>query len=110
MLLKLARLVNPGMIGSFEIYYSFKIKARFLGSVTIAIRLLGNNLFELVFFLEYTVHFLSTWLSLPMFANFKLVSVPDWKTLSESIQIPEVILPMAYARLTELIGLSRKLR
>ena len=30
------------------------------------------------------------------------VSVHDWETLTESIQIPEVILPMAYARLTEL--------
>ena len=77
MLPKLARLVNPGMIGSCEIYYGFKIKARSLGSVTIAIRLLGKNLFELVFFLENSVHFLSTWLSLPMFANFKLVSVRD---------------------------------
>ena len=30
------------------------------------------------------------------------LSVRDWETLTESIQIPEVILPMAYARLTEL--------
>ena len=30
------------------------------------------------------------------------VSVRDWETLTESIQIPETILPMAYARLTEL--------
>ena len=30
------------------------------------------------------------------------VSVRDWETLTESIQIPEAILPMAYARLTEL--------
>ena len=30
------------------------------------------------------------------------LSVRDWETLTESIQIPEAILPMAYARLTEL--------
>ena len=30
------------------------------------------------------------------------VSVRDWETLTESIQIPKVILPMAYARLTAL--------
>ena len=30
------------------------------------------------------------------------VSVRDWETLTESIQIPEVMVPMAYARLTEL--------
>ena len=30
------------------------------------------------------------------------VSVRDWETLTESIQIPEVVVPMAYARLTEL--------
>ena len=30
------------------------------------------------------------------------ISVRDWETLTESIQIPEVILPMPYARLTEL--------
>ena len=29
------------------------------------------------------------------------VSVRDWETLTESIQIPEAILPIAYARLTE---------
>ena len=29
-------------------------------------------------------------------------SVRDWETLTESIQIPEAILPMAYTRLTEL--------
>ena len=28
------------------------------------------------------------------------VSVRDWETLTESIQIPEVILPMAHARLS----------
>ena len=27
------------------------------------------------------------------------VSVRDWETLTESIQIPEVMVPMAYARL-----------
>ena len=30
------------------------------------------------------------------------LSVRDWETLTESIQIPEAILPRAYARLTEL--------
>ena len=30
------------------------------------------------------------------------VSVRDWETLTKSIQIPEVMVPMAYARLTEL--------
>ena len=30
------------------------------------------------------------------------VSVRDWETLTASIQIPELILPMAHARLTEL--------
>ena len=30
------------------------------------------------------------------------VSVRDWETLTESIQIPEVMVPMAYARLAEL--------
>ena len=30
------------------------------------------------------------------------LSVRDWETLTESIQIPEVMVPMAYARLTEL--------
>ena len=30
------------------------------------------------------------------------LSVRDWETLTESIQIPEAILPMAYARLIEL--------
>ena len=30
------------------------------------------------------------------------VSVRDWEMLTESIQIPEVMVPMAYARLTEL--------
>jgi len=30
------------------------------------------------------------------------VSVRDWEALTESIQIPEVIVSMAYARLTEL--------
>ena len=30
------------------------------------------------------------------------VSVRDWETLTESIQIPEVILPIPYAKLTEL--------
>ena len=29
-------------------------------------------------------------------------SVCDWETFTESIQIPEAILPKAYARLTEL--------
>ena len=30
------------------------------------------------------------------------VSVRDWETLTESIRIPEVMVPMVYARLTEL--------
>ena len=30
------------------------------------------------------------------------VTVPDWEKLTESIQIPEVMVPMAFARLTEL--------
>ena len=30
------------------------------------------------------------------------VSVRDWETLTESIQISEVMVPMAYARLTDL--------
>lgn len=30
------------------------------------------------------------------------VTVRDWEMLTESIQIPEVMVPMAYARLTEL--------
>ena len=29
-------------------------------------------------------------------------STQEWETLTESIQIPEAIFPMAYARLTEL--------
>ena len=30
------------------------------------------------------------------------LSVRDWEMLTESIQIPEVMVPMAFARLTEL--------
>ena len=30
------------------------------------------------------------------------VTVRDWEMLTESIQIPEVMVPMAFARLTEL--------
>ena len=73
--------------------------------VYLAIALLGNISFELVVW-KNCVHCLSTWLSLPMFANFKLfwtlVPRPKWQMLMDSVLIPDEWMAMAYARLTEL--------
>ena len=79
----------------------FQIKSALsLGSVTIAIRLLGKFISDfsklLIVKMAYTsVDDFQTALN-------ACVSVRDWETLMESIQIPEVVVPMAYARLTEL--------
>ena len=79
-----------------------------LGSVTIAIRSLGNNLLELSFFFW---KILSTFINIAFVTDVRefqalldaCVSVRDWEiALTKSIQIPEVMVPMAYARLTDL--------
>ena len=69
-------------------------------SVTIAIRLLGKFISDFSKLLIMKMAFTSV-------DDFQTalnacVSVRDWETLTESIQIPEVMVPMAYARLTEL--------
>ena len=78
-----------------------------LGSVTIAIRSLGNNLLELSFFFW---KILSTFINMAFVTDVRefqalldaFVSVRDWETLTESIKISEMMVPMAYARLTNL--------
>ena len=82
--------------------------ALFLGRVTIAIRLLGNNSSCSSWFSFWKI--LSTFVNMAFITDVRefqalldaCVSVRNWETLTESIQIPKVILPMAYARLTEL--------
>ena len=79
------------------------ISALSLGSITIAVRLLGKFISETFRFFE-TFIFKMVFTSVDDFqaALNACLSVRDWETWTESIQIPEVILPMAYARLTEL--------
>ena len=76
------------------------ISALSLGSVTIAIRLLGKFISDFSKLLVVKMAFTSV--DDFQTASNDCVSVRDWETLTESIQIPEAILPRAYARLTEL--------
>ena len=69
-----------------------------LGSVTI--RLLRNNLLELIFFFW---KILSTYINMAFVTDVRefqglldaFVSVRDWETLTESIKTSEVMVPMA---------------
>ena len=76
-----------------------------LGSVTIAIHFLGNNNVRAGFL--FFGNYLSSFINITDVRKFQALwdvcaSVRDWETLTESIQIPEVIVPMPYARLTDL--------
>ena len=71
-----------------------------LGSVTTAIRLLGKFISD--FSKLSIVKMAFTSVDDFQTALNACVSVRDWETLTESIQIPEVMVPMAFARLTEL--------
>ena len=74
-----------------------------LGSVTLKIRLLGKVISRTFRLFETLIVKMACSTVMDIEAALNLyVSVRDWETLTESIQIPEVILPMAYARLTEL--------
>ena len=90
------------LIGSWKIYHVFKMKAHFL---------LVASLLQFVCWEKLTSRLSGYSKRLTAkIAYFKdieaalnaCVSVRDWETLTESIQIPKVILPMAYTRLTEL--------
>ena len=72
-----------------------------LGSVTIAIRLLGKFISDFSKLLIVKMAFVTDVREFQALLD-ACVSVRDWETLTESIQIPEVMVPMAYARLTEL--------
>ena len=74
-----------------------------LGSVTLKIRLQGKVISRTFRLFETFIVKMACLTVKDIEAALNLhVSVRDWETLTESIQIPEVMVLMAYARLTEL--------
>ena len=72
-----------------------------LGSVTIAIRLVGKFISDFSKLLIVKMAFVTDVREFQALLD-ACVSVRDWETLTESIQIPDEWMAMAYARLTEL--------
>ena len=74
-----------------------------LGSVTLTICLLGKLTTRLTGYSKRLIVKMACLTVKDIEAALNLyLSVRDWETLTESIQIPKMALPMAYARLTEL--------